>query len=169
MTPEVGDERPSEPPWLDDAQIHEWKSVVALLATLPAALDAQLKRDAGMNSFEYHVLVGLQDAPSRTLPMTELARLAQGSLSRLSHAVSRLEHAGWVERIACTEAGRRTSARLTDAGERKLAETAPDHVREVRRVVLDALTPDELSALGACARKVVGRAAPDMAAVLGEG
>ena len=47
----------SDAPWLDDAQLREWKSVMALLTTLPAALDSQLKRDAGLNMFEYHVLV----------------------------------------------------------------------------------------------------------------
>ena len=36
----------SDAPWLDDAQLREWKSVMALLTTLPAALDSQLKRDA---------------------------------------------------------------------------------------------------------------------------
>ena len=43
-------------PWLDEDQLRDWKSLVALVMTLPAELDAQLKRDTGLNMFEYHVL-----------------------------------------------------------------------------------------------------------------
>ncbi|MFT4126508.1 MAG: MarR family transcriptional regulator [Gordonia sp. (in: high G+C Gram-positive bacteria)] len=155
-----------DPQWLDDEQIHDWKAVVALLTTLQAALDTQLKRDAGLNTFEYHVLVALESAPAGTQPMTDLVALTQGSLSRLSHAITRLERSGWVERVACHDARRRTSARLTDAGLQKLREAAPGHVREVRRLVVDALTRDELDALGRCARAIVHEAAPEVAAVL---
>jgi YD repeat-containing protein len=154
------------PPWLSDEQLDHWKALVALLVTLPAALDTQLKRDAGINTYEYHVLVALDAAPHGVLPMTDLALVAQGSPSRLSHAVSRLEQAGWVERVTCHEAGRRTSARLTPAGEEKLRETAPGHVREARRLVVDALTPEQLEALGGSARAIVRQAAPDVAATL---
>lgn len=150
-------------PWLRAEQLRDWKSLVAMLMTLPSALDAQLKRDAGMNSFEYHVLAGLSDAPGGTLPMSELAAMAQGSPSRLSHAVSRLEHAGWVRRRSCTEAGRRMEATLTPAGWRKIAQCAPGHVREARRLVVDVLTPQQLQALGAAARTVVAAVDPQLA------
>lgn len=145
-------------PWLSADQLRDWRAVVALLMTLPAAMDAQLKRDAGVNVFEYHVLAGLSEAPGRTLVLSDLAVLAQGSLSRLSHAVTRLERAGWVERRSCHDRGRRTEARLTDAGLAKLEEIAPGHVREARRLVVDVLTPEQLAALGESARAVVAAA-----------
>lgn len=154
---------PDDDPWLDDDQLPEWMALVGLLMTLPAALDAQLKRDSGLNNFEYHVLAQLAGAPRAALPMSELATQAQGSRSRLSHAVSRLEEAGWVERRECTEAGRRTAAHLTPAGRRKLEETAPGHVREVRRLVVDILTADQLTALGDAARAIVTAADPALA------
>jgi len=140
-------------PWLDDAQLQEWRSVMGLLMLLPSALDTQLKRDSGINNFEYHVLVGLS-ASGGALPMSELADMAQGSRSRLSHAVSRLEAAGFLERRECVEAGRRTAAHLTEAGRLKLEEAAPGHVREVRRLLVDVLTPEQLAALGDAARAV---------------
>ena len=77
--------------WLSEDQLDDWKSLVRLLMTLPPALDAQLKRDAGLNVYEYHVLAALSTAPERSLLMSELAALAHASASRLSHAVSRLE------------------------------------------------------------------------------
>ena len=113
---DVTDDDPRDERWLDDGQLRDWRSLVGLVMTLPAALDAQLKRDTGLNMFEYHVLAALSEAPHEALPMSDLAVLAQGSPSRLSHAVSRLEGSGWVERRACAEAGRRTAAHLTPAG-----------------------------------------------------
>ncbi len=157
---------PQTPPGLSGAQLESWMAVVALLATLPPALDSQLKRDAGVNRYEYHVLVALSSAPGGLLPMTDLALSSQGSPSRLSHAVTRLEQAGWVERVSCTEAGRRTSARLTAAGEARLRTVAPGHLEEVRRLVVDALTPEQLDRLGDAARAIVEVADPEVAATL---
>lgn len=149
-----------EATWLSDAQLTEWRSLMALLMTLPPAIDAQLKRDSGLNTFEYHVLAALSESPERWLLMSDLAVVAQGSLSRLSHAVGRLEQAGWVTRRACPGAGRRVEAHLTDAGMRKLEDAAPGHVREARRLVVDRLTPEQLRALGEAARVIVGATEP---------
>ncbi|WP_460797324.1 MarR family winged helix-turn-helix transcriptional regulator [Nocardioides pacificus] len=141
--------------WLSAEQMREWLALVDLLATLPPALDAQLKRDAGVNAFEYQLLALLSEAPERTLGLSDLAESAQGSLSRLSHAITRLERAGWVERRTCVERpGRRAEARLTSAGQAKLEEVAPGHVREARRLVVDVLTPEQLAALGDAARAI---------------
>jgi DNA-binding MarR family transcriptional regulator len=142
-------------PWLSNEQLHEWQSLIGLLMTLPATMDGQLRRDAGVNLFEYHVLAALSDAPDRRLVLSDLAVLAQGSLSRLSHAITRLERAGWVIRRSCTDrAGRRTEARLTDAGWAKLEEIAPTHVRQARHLVIDVLTPGQLTCLGDAARAI---------------
>ncbi|MFT4217520.1 MAG: MarR family transcriptional regulator [Micropruina sp.] len=154
----MSEQTPQEPPWLTDDQLRDWQSVVALMMTLPPALDAQLKRDSGLNSFEYHILAGLNDRPGGALGMTELAVHAQGSPSRLSHAVARLERAGWIERRSGQ--ARCVNAHITPAGRRKLVEAAPAHVREVRRLVIDVLTPEELICLGEAARRVAGQVAP---------
>jgi DNA-binding MarR family transcriptional regulator len=152
--------------WLSHEQQYDWRSLIALVMMLPVSLDAQLKTDAGINLFEYHILVELAAAPERTRVMTELAAHTRGSLSRLSHAVSRLETAGWVERRSCGGAGRRTEARLTAAGWQKLEQTAPAHVREARRLVVDALTAEQFEDLGAAARLIVAEADPAVAETL---
>ena len=156
-----------DPGWLTDDQLQSWKAVVALTMTLPAALDAQLKRDTGLNIFDYHVLAALADAPDGALGMGELATLSQGSPSRLSHAVARMERAGWIERHSGE--ARCVNAHLTAAGRAKLVESAPGHVREVRRLVIDVLTAEQLEVLGEAARVVTAQADPVMAAALAGG
>ena len=82
---------PQEPRWLDAEESQAWRALASTLVRLPAALDAQLRRDAGLSHFEYQVLALLSEAPGRTLRMSALATLAGSSLPRLSQVVSRLE------------------------------------------------------------------------------
>ncbi len=141
--------------WLSEEQQAAWRPFVALLLRLPAALDAQLQKDAGITQFDYLVLSGLSEAPARTLRMSELAATANSSLSRLSHVVSRLEAKGWVRREACPGDGRFINAVLTDEGWEKVKETAPGHVAAVRELLVGTLSEDELVRLGAISAKVL--------------
>ena len=141
--------------WLTAEEQAAWRSVVALLIRLPAAIEADLQRDAGISQFEYLVLSGLSEAPNRTLRMSDLAAMASGSLSRLSHVVSRLEARGWVRREACPGDGRFINAVLTDEGWAKVVATAPGHVAAVRRLLIDVLTPEQLRELGSISDEVL--------------
>jgi DNA-binding MarR family transcriptional regulator len=131
---------PTEPRWLSDDERETWLALGSVLFRLPSALDSQLQRDAGITHFEYQVLAALSEAPERTLRMSVLALLAEGSLSRLSQVVSRLEQRGWVRRSPDPTDGRYTLAVLTDSGWDKVVATAPGHVDAVRGLVFDPLT-----------------------------
>ena len=146
---------PPEPRWLDDAERATWLALVALTIRLPAALDQQLRRDAGLTHFEYQVLAGLSEAPDRTLRISTLAGFTEGSLPRVSQVVSRLEARGWVTRCPDPDDGRFTLATLTDAGWRQVVATAPGHVEAVRRLVFDALTPAQQAQLRTAAERIV--------------
>jgi len=153
--------------WLTDEEQSAWRSVVAMLFRLPAALDAQLQKDAGISHFEYMVLSSLSEAPNRTLRMSDLAAMASGSLSRLSHVVSRLEAKGWVRREPCPGDGRFVNAVLTDDGWAKVVATAPGHVAAVRSLLVGVLTPEQLRALGAISAQVL--AGPGLSATIPNG
>jgi DNA-binding MarR family transcriptional regulator len=153
-------------PWLTTDELAAWVSLTALIVALPQAIDRQLKRDSGLNFFEYSILSGLSREPGRAMQLSILADLAAGSLSRISHAVSRLEQQGWVHRRAGDTEARGVDAVLTDAGMAKLVEAAPAHVREARRLVVDALSPDELRQLKGICGKLVAAAFPGTARLL---
>jgi DNA-binding MarR family transcriptional regulator len=152
------DEQAADAPlWLDEEQMRAWFGVVRLYIKLPATLDSQLQRTAGITLFEYEVLVLLSESDGRTLQMSALAAGASSSLSRLSHVVSRMEKRGWVTRQPCRNDGRAAEAVLTESGLAKIVEAAPDHVRAVRELVVDAMTPAQLRQLGSAAAKVADR------------
>ena len=106
------------------------------------------------------VLAMLSEAPGRTVRMSELAARSNGSQSRLSHLVTRLEQKGWVRREKSTEDGRGYLCTLTDAGFDKLVESAPGHVEEVRSLVFDALTPEQIAQLETICDAMLGKLAP---------
>ena len=136
-----------EPRWLTAEEQQTWLELIGVLTWLPDAIDAQLQRDAGVSHFEYQVMAMLSMAPQRTRRMSEVAALANGSLTRLSRTVDRLDKRGWVIRRPDPEDGRATLAVLTDAGWNKVVTTAPGHVAEVRRLVLDPLTKTQVRQL----------------------
>ena len=146
---------PQEPRWLDAEETQAWRALASTLIRLPAALDAQLRRDAGISHFEYQVLALLSEARGRTLRMSALATLAEGSLPRLSQVVARLEQRGWVRRTPDPADGRYTLAILTGEGQAKLTQAAPGHVQEVRRLVFDPLTKTQSRQLREIGRRII--------------
>src|SRR6266542_676292 len=106
----------AEARWLDSDEQHTWQAWLSAVRLLDEALDRQLQRDAGMPHAYYGILATLSAAPDRTMRMSDLASGSNASQSRLSHAVNRLEEAGWVRRERCASDKRVVYAVLTDAG-----------------------------------------------------
>ncbi|WP_407319105.1 MarR family transcriptional regulator [Isoptericola halotolerans] len=131
---------PDPPAALTGDELETWAALATVVEWLPAALDAQLQRDAQLTHFEYGVLYALSRAPDLTLRMSVLSGYANSSLSRLSRAVTRLESKGWMRRAPDPADGRSTLAVLTDQGRDKVEQATPGHVHTVRELVLDRLT-----------------------------
>lgn len=141
-------------PWLDAEQQELWQNLLTVIIALPAALDRQLQRDAGISNFEYGVLARISMAPHDTVRLSELARDCDSTLPRLSKLMDRFETREWVVRRTDPNDGRYTLATLTDNGRQKLVESAPEHVAQVRRLVFDPLTTAQRRQLGAALSKV---------------
>ncbi len=133
--------------WLTTREQRAWRAYLAATRLLSARLDRELVREAQLPHAYYEILVRLSEAPGRRLRMSQLADAADSSRSRLSHAVARLEDAGWVARELCATDRRGAVARLTDAGFDALAAAAPGHADAVRTYVFDLLTPEQVDQL----------------------
>ncbi|RBY89628.1 MarR family winged helix-turn-helix transcriptional regulator [Blastococcus sp. TF02A-30] len=155
--------------WLDEQQQRTWRAWLSVAELLPRVLDAQLQRDAGISHAAYVVLAMLSEAPDRSRRMSDLARRANQSQSRLSHTVARLEERGWVRRERSAEDGRGNVAVLTDAGWDVVVKLAPGHVDAVREAVFDPLTAGQAAALGEALEAVLERLDPDHSLRLREG
>jgi DNA-binding MarR family transcriptional regulator len=137
----------SDPRWLTQQESDAWLGIATIALQLPAVLDAQLQRDAGIGFYEYSVMSWLSMAPERTLRMSQLAELTRGSLSRLSNVVKRLEQREFVRRASDPTNGRYTNAFLTDAGWECVVRAAPGHVNAVRHFIFDPLSAEQVDEL----------------------
>lgn len=133
--------------WLDSEEQRTWRSFLAMHRLFFDRIERQLQADSGLPHAYYEILVRLSEAPDRTLRMSDLAANSLSSRSRLSHAVARMEEAGWVRRRACPTDKRGQFAELTDEGFAYLDTAARGHVEEVRTWLFDVLTPQQQKAL----------------------
>jgi DNA-binding MarR family transcriptional regulator len=150
----------SEVRWLDDDEQQTWRSFIWATQLLRESLDRQLQREAGMPHAYYMILAMLSEAPDRSMTMTQLAQLVRSSPSRLSHAVAKLEETGWVRRCKHSRDGRATLATLTDSGFAALAAAVPGHVEQVRSVLFDPLTAEQVRQLRDICEAVLAKLRP---------
>lgn len=132
---------------MNDQESAAWYGLITVSQLLPAALDTQLQQNAQLTHFEYSVLTVLRFASESTLRMTTLAEVTASSLPRLSHVCSRMEKRGLIERFTCSQDRRATNVHLTPEGRRALIRATPDHIATARRLVIDALSPEQLDSL----------------------
>ena len=140
--------------WLNADEKEAWTGLISMVLLLPGRLEAPLQQESGLSLFDYLVLSHVSEAPDRRIRMSELAHLANGSLSRLSNVVKRFEQRGWVVRFPDPDDGRYTIASLTDEGYEVVKAAAPTHLRTVRQFVLDPLTAADRQALTRIAAKL---------------
>ena len=149
--------------WLSADEQRAWRAFLTACQTLFSAIDAELLRDSGIPHGYYEILVRLSETPGRALRMTQLAEASTSSKSRLSHAVARLEERGWVRRRDCPTDRRGQVAELTDEGFTALAAAAPGHVEQVRRSLIDQLTPEQIEQLREISSLIIAAGGPQRA------
>jgi DNA-binding MarR family transcriptional regulator len=143
--------------WLDADEQRAWLRLAGVMLKLSPALDSQLQRDSDLTHFDYLCLAMLSEHEDRTMAMSGLAALANATLSRLSHVISKLERRGWVARRPSPTSRRVTLVQLTDEGYRVLVDAAPGHVENVRELVFEGLPREDVAALERIAGHIVDR------------
>lgn len=140
--------------WLTSDQQQYWRNYVRANDELWGLLSRQFLANSGHTLADYKVLVSLTDVPSGQRRISELAAILNWERSRLSHHLTRMTARGLVEREECVDDGRGIRVRVTQGGRDLIASMAPDHVADVRRFVVDVLTPTELKQLGKISNKI---------------
>jgi DNA-binding MarR family transcriptional regulator len=134
--------------WLDSEQQRSWRAYLMGTELLQHQLDRELRDEHDISLSEYEILVRLSETEDSRMRMALLADAMSHSRSRVTHTIARMEQAGLVRRQPCEADGRGVEAVMTDAGRRKLVESAPTHVRGVREHLVDLSSRDDFAALG---------------------
>jgi DNA-binding MarR family transcriptional regulator len=143
--------------WLTAREERVWRRWQTLNARLSATLHRELQDDAGLSMPDYEVLVHLTDSREGRIRVTDLARLLQWERSRVSHHVTRMESRHLVHRAECAEDGRGAFIVITPQGRAAIEQAAPGHVNTVRRLIFDALSPEEIDALATVIDKALAQ------------
>ncbi|MFP4310409.1 MAG: MarR family winged helix-turn-helix transcriptional regulator [Nitriliruptoraceae bacterium] len=145
----------TEPRWLDEREARAWRGYTRMRIELEAALSRRLAQRSGLSHADYAVLVELSEADDGRLRAFQLGRALRWEKSRLSHHLKRMEARGHICREECAEDARGSEVVLTPAGRRAIETAAPAHVEDVRRLLIDRLSTEQLDTLAEIAGVVV--------------
>ncbi|WP_129786090.1 MarR family winged helix-turn-helix transcriptional regulator [Promicromonospora panici] len=135
-------------PWLSAEEERSWRAFIHLYQKLTRRLGADLQAQSGLSGADFQILVALTDVPGGRVRFQDLAEEIGWERSRLSHQVARMIKRGVVAREECAEDGRGAFVVITPQGREVIEAAAPKHVVTVRRLVVDALSPEDLATLG---------------------
>jgi DNA-binding MarR family transcriptional regulator len=135
----------------DKDELAIWRAHIETFEIVRARIDARLHQDSQLSSGDYRILLALSEATGTALRSSELAAHIEWERSRLSGHLGRMEKRGLVRREPCAEDARGARVVLTDDGARAFRAATVPHLRAVKEVFVDALSPVQLAALGEAA------------------
>lgn len=130
-----------------------WRSFMQMQELLRGRLEQQLQADSGLSNADYTVLVVLSEAPQGASRVVEVGRALGWEKSRLHHQITRMCGRGLVTRRSGE--GRSMHVTITAAGRQALEAAVPLHRQQVRELVLDRLTEQQLDQLASISQVIV--------------
>jgi DNA-binding MarR family transcriptional regulator len=141
------DASPAGGPGLDPRELGAYFVLMEAVSLLQHQVEQQLRAEGGISYIQFQLLARLADA-RRPLTMTELADGVVYSRSGLTYQAGLLEEAGLIARGPSPDDDRATLVTITGAGLDLVGRVLPGHVQEVRRLLFDPLTHDDVGHLG---------------------
>jgi DNA-binding MarR family transcriptional regulator len=123
-----------------------WREFIETVEALSWRLAVRLQSESSLSPGDYQVLLALSEAEGRRLRPSELAAVIGWERSRLSHHLGRMEKRGLVSRDPCAADGRGAEVVLAGHGSDCFRRATIPHLRAVRELFIDALSPEQLAA-----------------------
>ncbi|GHH79353.1 MarR family winged helix-turn-helix transcriptional regulator [Promicromonospora soli] len=135
-------QRTRQSPTADELRI--WRGFIETAQALNARLASRLHEESALSPGDYSVLLALSEADGRRLRSSELADAVGWERSRLSHHIRRMEGRELIRRDDCAVDYRGAEVVLTDHGAQAFRSASVPHLRAVRELFIDALSPGQL-------------------------
>jgi DNA-binding MarR family transcriptional regulator len=145
--------------WLTEEEQRAWRGLLRMTSQLNARANRLLQEEYGISLADYEVLVALSEAPEGRLRVFEVADALAWEQSRVSHQLARMARRGLITREGCATDARGAFAVLTTVGRGAIERAAPAHVEQVRQLVFDELSHEQVSALTEITTRVLDRLA----------
>lgn len=161
-TPRRGKKRPL----LTAEELRIWRDFIETAEALRAELASRMQSDSGLSPGDYAVLLALSEAPGQRMRSSDLAATIGWERSRLSHHLGRMERRGLIRREECATDNRGAEVVLDPTGAEAFRRASVPHLRDVRELFVDALTPTQLAATGEATKALRARLDSTRAAAL---
>jgi DNA-binding MarR family transcriptional regulator len=129
-------------------QLRIWREFVETTEELRSALSSRLQSESSLSPGDYAVMLALSEAQGRRIRSSELAAQIGWERSRLSHHLGRMERRGLIHREECASDSRGAEVTMSPEGAQAFRDATVPHLRAVRELFIDALTPEQLAAAG---------------------
>ncbi|MEV6037861.1 MarR family transcriptional regulator [Nonomuraea sp. NPDC052116] len=129
-------------------ELRVWREYIETAEALRVAISARLQSDSALSPGDYAVLLALSEAEGHRMRSSDLAAHINWQRSRLSHHLGRMERRGLIGREDCVTDSRGAEVVLAAAGAEAFQRATVPHLRAVRELFVDALTPEQLGAAG---------------------
>jgi DNA-binding MarR family transcriptional regulator len=148
-----------EPQWLDEREQRAWRSLVSMQEGISEYTERQLRAHSGLSMADYEVLAHLSEAPEGRLRSFVLASWLHWEKGRLSQHLTRMQNRGLIRREPCETDKRGAVVVITGKGRDLIEKAAPLHLADVRNVLIDHATPEQLDLLSELGDQVRARLA----------
>ena len=128
-------------------QLRIWRDYIETTQTLSTLLTRRLQSESSLSPGDYQVLLALTEAPQHMLRSAGLATVIGWERSRLSHHLGRMEKRDLIGRTRCADDAHGVDVTATAAGHAVFRAASVPHLRAVRELFVDALTPEQLAQL----------------------
>ncbi|MCT9933756.1 MarR family transcriptional regulator [Planotetraspora sp. A-T 1434] len=146
MTEDTPRRRGRQLPSAEELRI--WRDFIETAEALRSELASRLQSESSLSPGDYVVLLALSESQGQRMRSSELAAHIGWERSRLSHHLARMERRGLIRREECATDNRGAEVVLTPTGAKAFGRATVPHLRAVRELFVDTLTPDQLLAAG---------------------
>ncbi|MGI5522388.1 MarR family winged helix-turn-helix transcriptional regulator [Micromonospora sp. CA-259024] len=138
-------------------ELRIWRDFIETTTALGSRLESRLQSDSSLSTGDYAVLLALSEAQDQAMRSSALAAHIGWERSRLSHHLGRMERRGLIRRQECATVPRGAEVLLTATGAEAFRAATFPHLRAIRELFVDALTPEQILAAGEIAAALKAR------------
>ena len=150
----IGGRTASSMPGLDIAEQRAWQHFLDSALRLYATLNRELVEAHGLTLNDVRLLDALENSPTGSARMGDLADVLMSLPSRVTRQIHRLELQRLVRRCSTPEDGRGVVATITDDGRELLRVAMPTYGDGVRAHFLSRLSRPQTAAMGENCRRI---------------
>ncbi|WJL96644.1 MarR family transcriptional regulator [Microbacterium sp. ET2] len=128
-------------------QLRIWREYIETSEAIRTRLGSRMQSESSLSAGDYRVLLALSEAPQHTLRSSELAAILGWERSRLSHHLGRMEKRNLIRRTPCADDVHGVDVTATEHGRERFRSGSVPHLRAVREIFADALSPEQFAHL----------------------